>query len=174
MKIFVATLIVIAILTAGLFFFLNREQQSKKNQPQPTIQSKDTRSSAQIHPGYSGALLAGKSAPFLEFTKVDYEKALSEGKIIILDFYANWCPICRAEEPALHAGFDGLASDKVIGFRVNYKDSETDQDEESLAKQFNITYQHTKVILKDGKEFSKSLDSWTKERFDEEISNALK
>lgn len=174
MKNIIITAVVLAILGGGFFILSSLSKSpSPKVTSSPQLPKQSKTPTSQTVPGYSGNVLAGKSAPFLEFNKSDYEKALSEGKIIVFDFYANWCPICRAEEPALHAGFDGLTSDDVIGFRVNYNDSETDKDEEALAKQFNITYQHTKVILKDGKEYSKSLDSWTKEKFDQEISKAL-
>lgn len=60
-----------------------------------------------------------------------------------------------------------------MGFRVNFNDSDTDQDEKDLAKQFKIPYQHSKIILKNGKEFSRYLDSWDKATFDKEISKAL-
>ena len=95
------------------------------------------------------------------------------GKIIVLDFYANWCPICRAEAPELKAGFDSLMTDAVIGFRVNFNDSDTDDDEKALAKQLAIPYQHTKVILKDGKEVLKSGDSWTRDDFTREVDKIL-
>ena len=158
----------LVILIGGFFYLksINKLQETPTQKPEGT-------SSSQIIPGYQGKVLAGKSAPFLEFKKEDYQKALSENKIIILDFYANWCPICRAEAPIIHSGFDGLTTEKVIGFRVNYNDSDTDADEKALAKQFNITYQHTKVILKNGQQFSKSLDSWTREDFVNAINQAL-
>ena len=123
--------------------------------------------------GYSGRVLAGSASPYIEFNKSDYDKALSSGKVVFLDFYANWCPICRDEAPNLKAGFDSLTTDKVVGFRVNYNDSETDEDEKKLAQKFGITYQHTKVILKEGKEVSKSLESWDKEAFLKTINEAL-
>jgi len=66
-----------------------------------------------------------------------------------------------------------LQSDKVAGFRVSYNDTETDEDEKRLAREFGITYQHTKVILKNGKEINKSLESWDKETFLKEINSAL-
>lgn len=102
---------------------------------------------------------------YLPFSKDDYQRALDGDKIILLNFYANWCPFCRAEEPVIAAGFGSLASDRLVGFRVNYNDSETDADEKALADQFKITYQHTKVILKDGKEVFRTGDTWTKEDF---------
>ncbi|OGK28012.1 hypothetical protein A3C28_02785 [Candidatus Roizmanbacteria bacterium RIFCSPHIGHO2_02_FULL_39_9] len=120
-----------------------------------------------------GKILAGKSSPYIEFKKGEYDEALKSGKIIFLDFYANWCPICRGEAPEIQSGFDSLTSDKVIGFRVNYNDTETDDDEKKLAEDFGVTYQHTKVILKDKKEVLKDGEVWDKEKFLEEINKYL-
>src|SRR3989344_7021402 len=94
--------------------------------------------------GYVGKVLSGSSSPFLEFTKADYEKATAEGKVIFLDFYATWCPICRAEAPEIDEGFNSLTTNKVVGFRVNFNDPDTDDDERTLAKEYNVPYQHTK------------------------------
>ncbi|MBI2019948.1 thioredoxin family protein [Candidatus Daviesbacteria bacterium] len=163
--------VALLIFVLGGFYLLSRNQTST---PPVSLSTKnEATASVKTAPGFQGKLLAGKAAPFLEFNQADYEKALSEGKIILLDFYANWCPICRGEEPAIHQGFDGLTSDQVIGFRVNFNDSETDQDEENLAKQFNVPYQHTKIILKNGEEFSRSSLSWDQETFRMELGKAL-
>lgn len=112
-----------------------------------------------------GEKIAGAASVYLAFSKDDYQRALDGDKIILLSFYANWCPFCRAEEPVIAAGFGSLASDRLVGFRVNYNDDETDADEKTLADQFRITYQHTKVILKDGKEVFRTGDTWIKEDF---------
>src|SRR3989338_1209747 len=46
--------------------------------------------------GYTGALLAGslRASPLLDFTKADYDKAIASDRLVVLYFYANWCPIC--------------------------------------------------------------------------------
>ena len=46
---------------------------------------------------YSGKVLAGSSAPLLDFNQSDYQKAFTSGKTVFLYFYANWCPICAEE-----------------------------------------------------------------------------
>ena len=118
-------------------------------------------------------ILAGEVSTFTEFRQEDYDKALSENKIIFLNFYASWCPICRAEAPAIHDGFNEIKTDQVAGFRVNFKDSDTDQNERLITQQFNVPIQHTKIIIKNGKEILRSSDTWTKEKFLTEIDKAL-
>ena len=123
---------------------------------------------------YAGDRLAGTTTPYLAFTQADYDKALSENKIVVLNFYANWCPICRAEDPDVKAAFESLDNPNVIGFQVNFKDPETDADEKALAEKFAVPYQHTKVILVDGKEVLKETAQWSTQEFVDAINNAAK
>lgn len=123
---------------------------------------------------YMGTILAGKSSPLIDFNKADYDVAIKTNKLVVLYFYANWCPICKEETAnALFPAFNELTSDTVIGFRINYKDSDTDKDEENLAREHSIPYQHTKVFVKNGKQILKAPDGWDKARYLTEINKAL-
>lgn len=165
----------IAVIVLGFGAIIVLNNQNKTTTPSEKKKAASAESSGEPKgkkiEGYAGKVLAGNSSPFLEFNKGDYEQALKSDKIIFLDFYANWCPICRAEEPEILAGFEALITDKIIGFRVNFNDSETDEDEKQLAKDFNVPYQHTKIILKNGLEISRSVDQWDKEIFLKELKN---
>ena len=109
---------------------------------------------------FLGQVLAGKESPLLDFDKSDYDKAVASDKLIVLYFYANWCPICREEFPKMQSAFNQISGDGVVGFRVNYNDSDTDNNEKELAREFGIAYQHTKVFLKNGQRILKAPESW--------------
>ncbi|OGH58887.1 MAG: hypothetical protein A2725_04020 [Candidatus Magasanikbacteria bacterium RIFCSPHIGHO2_01_FULL_33_34] len=122
---------------------------------------------------YSGKVLAGNSSKLIDFNKSDYEKAIASDKVVILYFYASWCPICQAEFPKMQQAFDSLSTDKVVGFRVNYNDSDTDDYEKNLARQFGVPYQHTKIFIKNGERVLKSPESWNKDKYIEEINKFI-
>ena len=123
--------------------------------------------------GYSGARLAGNLSPLLDFNSADYAQALASNKLVVVYFYANWCPECRVEFPVAEQAFNELTSDQVIGFRVNYNDDQTDAAEKALAQEYGVAYQHTKVFVKNGQRLLKSPETWTKERYLAEITKAL-
>lgn len=123
---------------------------------------------------YQGERLAGGAEhPFLEFNDADYQAARAAGKLIVLDFYASWCPICRAEAPEIAAGFDALESNDVVGFRVHYNDDKVDATQEALAQQFGVTYQHTKVLVRNDAVLHFTLESWTADDLIREVNAAL-
>jgi thiol-disulfide isomerase/thioredoxin len=121
---------------------------------------------------YHDRYIAGNiEAPLVEFNQAGYKYALASDKLIVLYFYANWCPTCRAEFPLLEDVFDQNTTANIIGFRVNFNDNETDSDEKALAKEFGVAYQHTKVFVKNGERVLKSPEGWDTSRYLREINN---
>jgi len=112
-------------------------------------------------------------AQYLAFDKDDFENAKSEDKLILLDFYANWCPICRLENPKIRAALKEFDSSEVVAFQVHYNDGDETEEHRALAKEYGITIQHTKVLIKDGKPVLRSLESWSKDRTVSELRKVL-
>lgn len=143
------------------------KSDSEKNQ---MMKDETNDSSKNNNSNYTGKVLAGSTdtIPYLDFNKEDYEQAKNEGKTIYLEFYANWCPICRAQEPDLLKGFNEYSENKestnIVAFRVNYKDNETDDFEKSLAEKYKVTYQHTKVIIKDDEVVLNKNEVWNEQK----------
>lgn len=81
----------------------------------------------------------------------------------ILYFYANWCPTCKVANEDLENNFDKLPKDVSV-IRVNYNDTDTDQNEKDLAKKYGITYQHTFVQIDENGE---ALVTWNGGEIDE-------
>lgn len=119
--------------------------------------------------GYVGTVLGGSKSLYLDYNPVDLELALSQNKVVLLDFYATWCPICQIEQEEIKAAFVKIDNEDLIGFRVNYKDGDTDKNERQLAAKHGIIFQHTKVIIKDGETVFKALDAWDEDRFLSEL-----
>lgn len=119
---------------------------------------------------FTGTVLAGNTSPLLEFNMADYEKARMSDKLVVLYFYANWCPFCIAEFPKMQSVFNTLAGSGVVGFRIHYNDNETTDAEVALAREFGVAYQHTKVFLKGGERVLKSPETWDEARYSNEIS----
>lgn len=119
-------------------------------------------------------IVAGTNDPLYDFTPSIYEQALQSDKLIVLYFYANWCPICKVEtQEALYPFFNESMTGKVTGIRINYNDNQTDDSERAIAREFGVAYQHTKVLIKNGQRILKSPESWDKARYQTEINNLL-
>lgn len=101
---------------------------------------------------------------YIEYSKASFDQA---GTRRVLFFYANWCSTCRPTDANLKENTGKIPEDATV-IRVNYNDTETNQEEKDLAKKYAVTYQHTFVqIDSEGKEVAK----WNGGQIDELIAN---
>ncbi|MFA9288642.1 MAG: thioredoxin domain-containing protein [Weeksellaceae bacterium] len=145
------------------------KETTMPNENTPQIETETT--TDESNKIYSGQQIAGTVSPYIIFNNQDYKQALAEGKTVFLEFYASWCPVCRGEAPDIEAGFDQLNDPNIVGFRVNYNDPDTDETEKALAQEYGVTYQHTKVLIKNGEVVLKNGEVWDTERFLNEIKS---
>jgi thiol-disulfide isomerase/thioredoxin len=194
MTVIVAIILVIAAIGGGIAYYVSQSKVSVVNDAmeKEDVMIKTTPTAATPVGGevmekeagdimqkketttYGGAVLAGTTSPFVDFTEADYEIAQKSGKLVVLYFYANWCPICREEFPKMQAAFNQLSNPNVIAFRVNYNDDQTDAAEKALAREHGVAYQHTKVFVKNGQQILKSPETWETGRYITEITNAAR
>ena len=79
-----------------------------------------------------------------------FEDAQAAGKPILVEVYAPWCPICRAQAPIL-ANLAGQPRFKdMVRFNVDF-DSQKD-----LLRKFNVQKQSTLIAFKGKQEVARS------------------
>lgn len=85
--------------------------------------------------------MLGKAAPDFSLTLLDGRAVrLSDfrGKVVLLNFWASWCPPCRDEAPLLEAAWQRYRNQDVVFLGVDIQD--TEEDARRFVQAFGITY----------------------------------
>ena len=78
------------------------------------------------------------------------ERLLAEGRPVVVDFHADWCPTCRAQAPIIK---DLLSEPEFKDLTVLVANYDT---ELSLRKSLNVPQQSTLVVFRRGKEVARA------------------
>ncbi len=96
-------------------------------------------------------LLAGSAfAGEVPFNQAQYDQAVAAGKPVVVYLHADWCPVCRAQQPIV----DKLSKEprlKEVTIFVADFDKET-----ALEKALKVNQQSTFVVFKQGHEVMRS------------------
>jgi thioredoxin 1 len=84
------------------------------------------------------------------FVQSQYDQLIAQGKPVIVDFYADWCPTCKAQKPIVEDVMHNPKLNSVTLFLANY------DQEIALKKSLHVTQQSTFVVFKGGKEVTRS------------------
>jgi thiol-disulfide isomerase/thioredoxin len=107
---------------------------------------------------FAAFLLAASAwAGELPYEKAAFEKALAEGRPVIVDFFADWCPTCKAQKPHVQSLINEPKMKDVTLFIADY------DKEKDLKKALRVTQQSTFVVFKGGKEVGRSTGQTAKE-----------
>jgi thiol-disulfide isomerase/thioredoxin len=102
-------------------------------------------------------LAASAWAGELPYEKAAFEKALAQGKPVIVDFFADWCPTCKAQKPHVQSLMGTPKMKDVTLFVADY------DKEKDLKKALRVTQQSTFVVFKGGKEVGRATGQTAKE-----------
>lgn len=94
-----------------------------------------------IEPKYIPTPLIAKQAPSFTLTLFDGSVLRLEdlrGKVVFLNFWASWCPPCRAEARTLEAMWRKYREQGVVFVGVNIQDKE--ESARAFLDEFGITY----------------------------------
>ncbi len=86
----------------------------------------------------------------IHFNKETFEKTLSEGKLMMVDFWAEWCGPCQMLGPVIESLAERYEGRAVVG-KVN-----TDE-EPGLAIGYGVSGIPTVIFFKDGKEIDRKV-----------------
>jgi cytochrome c biogenesis protein CcmG/thiol:disulfide interchange protein DsbE len=92
-------------------------------------------------PRYIESPIIGRPAPGFALTLFDRQAvALDDfrGKVVFVNFWASWCPPCRAEAPMLEATWRRLQEQGVVFLGVNTQDEEPRA--RAFLQEFGITF----------------------------------
>lgn len=79
-------------------------------------------------------------------TKKEFqEKVLESDRLVLVDFWADWCPPCHAMAPILEN-----ASSDIDGFDVVKVDIEASADNQSLAGEYEVRSIPNMIVFKNG------------------------
>ena len=95
------------------------------------------------------------------FNKELFDKAQSNGKVVVVNSWAKYCSSCASQMKVLNKAKNEFDNIEYFTFEITNKE---------ISKLLNVQYQTTLLIFKDNKEIYRSIGETSKE----EIYKALK
>ena len=90
----------------------------------------------------SAVLQSIEDFSFTDTSGNTYNTSSLRGKVVFINFWATWCPPCRAEMPSIQSMFDKLKSNSDYFFLTINED-----DNPAIAKSFMQQYHYTLPLL---------------------------
>ena len=122
-----------------------------------------------------GAILAGamqftaqaQITGWQTYNAAAFAAAQDDGKTIVVDVYADWCPTCRAQAPILDQLRAERASDVVLFVKVNF------DEEKAFLRAHRIPRQSTVLVFRGKREVARSIAETNRSRLRGVVLGAL-
>ena len=98
------------------------------------------------------------------YNKIDFDKALSEGKVVIVSSWIKYCTSCASQMKVLNKAVNEFDNIEYFAFDVTNKE---------IAKFFNVQYQTTLLIFKENKEIYRSIGETSKDLIYKAIRSSI-
>lgn len=99
--------------------------------------------------------VAASAAQPKPFTQQDFDQLARDGKPVVVDVSATWCPTCKAQKPIVEHLSRQPAYKDVAILAVDF-----DADK-AILKQFKVSMQSTLIAFRGGKERGRSVGDTT-------------
>ena len=98
------------------------------------------------------------------YTKELFDKALSDGKVVVVSSWIKYCTSCASQMKILNKVKNDFDNIEYFAFDVTNKE---------IAEFFNVQYQTTLLIFKDNKEVYRSIGETTKELIYDALKSSI-
>ena len=110
------------------------------------------------------AFNANASEKKTTFNKELFEKAQSEGKIVVISSWIKYCTSCASQMKVLKKAKNEFENMEYFSFNVKNKE---------IAELFNVQYQTTLLIFKDNTEVYRSIGETNKDLIYQAIESSI-
>ena len=98
------------------------------------------------------------------YKKELFDKALSDGKVVVVSSWVKYCTSCASQMKILNKAKNDIENIVYFAFDVTNKE---------IAELFNVQYQTTLLIFKDNKEVYRSIGETTKELIYDALKSSI-
>ena len=114
-----------------------------------------------------GALQAASAAEWKSFTQADFAAAKKDGKSILVDIFAPWCPTCRAQNPILTQLTREPEFKDLVVFKIDFDNQKAD------VRAMQATSQSTLIAFKGDTETARSVGETNPDKLAALVKSAL-